>query len=104
MHTSNALRGYEIGRQIRARGAFAVFGGIHPTLYPAEARERGQAHAVVKGDGDLVWANVLSDCRRGSPQETYEGGRVEGDIFVSARWDLLPPNRYMWASVQTVRG
>ena len=104
MHTSNALRGYEIGRQIRARGAFAVFGGIHPTLYPSEARERGGAHAVVHGDGDLVWATVLSDCQRGSPRETYEGGRVDGDIFVSARWDLLPPDRYMWGSVQTVRG
>ena len=34
-HTSNALRGYEIGRQVRARGAFAVFGRIHPTLYPS---------------------------------------------------------------------
>ena len=24
--------------------------------------------------------------------------------MVAARWDLLPPNRYMWASVQTTRG
>src|SRR5207249_605356 len=24
--------------------------------------------------------------------------------FLQARWDLLPPDRYMWASVQTVRG
>jgi radical SAM superfamily enzyme YgiQ (UPF0313 family) len=29
---------------------------------------------------------------------------VSGEEFVSARWDLLPPGRYMWASVQTVRG
>jgi hypothetical protein len=34
----------------------------------------------------------------------YDGGRVSGDDFVSARWDLLPEGRYMWASVQTVRG
>ena len=34
----------------------------------------------------------------------YEGGRIDGDQFVSARWDLLPAGRYMWASVQTVRG
>ncbi len=26
------------------------------------------------------------------------------DRFLPARWDLLPPDRYMWASVQTVRG
>ncbi|MGH2436570.1 MAG: B12-binding domain-containing radical SAM protein [bacterium] len=104
IHTSNALRGYHIGRAVRDRGAFAVFGGIHATLYPAEASERGAAHAVVKGDGDLVWASVLADCVRGSPQTLYEGGQIEEGSFVSARWDLLPPNRYMWGSVQTVRG
>src|SRR6201989_3158269 len=37
IHTSNALRGYEIGRQARKRGAYVVFGGIHPTLYPDES-------------------------------------------------------------------
>jgi hypothetical protein len=104
IHTSNALRGYQIGREARDRGAFAVFGGIHATLYPAEAGERGAAHAVVKGDGDLVWAHVLADCLRGSPQAVYEGGQIGESSFVSARWDLLPPNRYMWGSVQTVRG
>ena len=35
IHTSSALRGYEIGRAARARGAYVVFGGIHATLYPA---------------------------------------------------------------------
>ncbi|MGH9651475.1 MAG: B12-binding domain-containing radical SAM protein, partial [Terriglobales bacterium] len=34
----------------------------------------------------------------------YEGGKIGADRFVQARWDLLPPDRYMWASVQTVRG
>src|SRR4029434_7736175 len=32
------------------------------------------------------------------------GGRISGEDFKPARWDLLPPNSYMWASVQTVRG
>jgi radical SAM superfamily enzyme YgiQ (UPF0313 family) len=104
IHTSNALRGYEIGREARKRGAHVVFGGIHATLYPDEAREMGGAHAVVKGDGDLVWATVLSDCASGTLNATYEGGRVSGDRFLSARWDLLPADRYMWGSVQTLRG
>jgi radical SAM superfamily enzyme YgiQ (UPF0313 family) len=104
IHTSNALRGYEIGRQARARGAHVVFGGIHPTLYPDEARELGGAHAVVKGDGDLVWSTVLADCERGALMATYEGGRVSGETFSPARWDLLPADRYMWGSVQTLRG
>jgi hypothetical protein len=104
IHTGNALRGYEIGRQARARGAWVVFGGIHATLYPDEAHEHGGAHAVVKGDGDLVWARVVSDCMAGTPAALYDGGRVGGDSFMNARWDLLPAGRYMWASVQTVRG
>ena len=41
---------------------------------------------------------------RGTPQPLYAGGRVDGDSFSPARWDLLPTDRYMWASVQTVRG
>ncbi len=104
IHTSNALRGYSIGREARSRGAVVVFGGIHPTLYPDEARELGAAHAIVKGDGDLVWASVLADCRRGTPEPLYDGGRVSGVEFSPARWDLLPADRYMWGSVQTLRG
>lgn len=104
IHTGNALRGYEIGRLARERGAFVVYGGIHATLFPEEALEIGGAHGVVKGDGDVVWANVLQDCEQGGPQATYEAGRVEADQFVPARWDLIERGRYMWASVQTVRG
>jgi radical SAM superfamily enzyme YgiQ (UPF0313 family) len=104
IHTGNALRGYEIGRQVRARGAWVVYGGIHATLFPDEARTHGGAHAVVRGDGDLIWSRVIEDCLAGQPLAVYDGGRVSGDTFVSARWDLLPERRYMWASVQTVRG
>jgi radical SAM superfamily enzyme YgiQ (UPF0313 family) len=104
IHTANALRGYAIGQIARALGAFVVYGGIHATLFPDEVRERGAAHAVVSGDGDLVWPRVLHDCEAGTPAARYEGGRIEGEEFASARWDLLPPDRYMWGSVQTVRG
>ena len=62
IHTGNALRGYEIGRLARERGAKVVYGGIHATLFPEEAHERGGAHSVVKGDGDVVWRQVLADC------------------------------------------
>jgi radical SAM superfamily enzyme YgiQ (UPF0313 family) len=104
IHTGNALRGYEIGKMARERGAFVIFGGIHATLYSEEAQSLGGAHAVVKGDGDIVWATALADCSMGAPKPIYLGGRIEASDFVPARWDLLPRNRYMWASVQTVRG
>ncbi|MGE0444573.1 MAG: radical SAM protein [Vicinamibacterales bacterium] len=104
IHTGNALRGYEIGTAARKAGAWVVYGGIHATLYPDEARDLGEAHAVVSGDGERVWPIVLRDCLAGNPQPQYDGGRIEGDDFMPGRWDLLPEGRYMWASVQTLRG
>jgi radical SAM superfamily enzyme YgiQ (UPF0313 family) len=104
IHTGNARRGYEIGREARRRGAWVVFGGIHATLFPDEAVEHGHAHSVVRGDGDVVWPVAVEDCLAGKPHPVYDGGRIAGDQFASARWDLLPSGRYMWASVQTVRG
>jgi radical SAM superfamily enzyme YgiQ (UPF0313 family) len=104
IHTGNALRGYEVGRMARARGAFVVYGGIHATLYPDEALDLGGGHAVVKGDGDIAWGEAIDGCLNGDVNAVYEGGKIAPEHFLRARWDLLPPDRYMWASVQTVRG
>jgi radical SAM superfamily enzyme YgiQ (UPF0313 family) len=104
IHTGNALRGYEVGAAARQAGASVIYGGIHATLYPDEARDLGGAHAVVTGDGDHVWPEVLRDALNGTLRPMYAGGRVEGGEFLPARWELLPAGRYMWASVQTVRG
>lgn len=104
IHTGNALRGMSVGRQCRERGAIVVYGGVHPTLYPDEALEFGAAHVVVKGDGDVVWGQVLEDIGNGCAKKIYDGGRVSGKQFLPARWDLAGRDKYMWASVQTVRG
>ena len=104
IHTGNALVGYAVGKKARARGAWVVYGGIHATLYPEEAHQHGGAHAVVKGDGDVAWGTVLSDCAKGEPERIYEAGQIDATTFKKARWDLLPRERYAWASVQTIRG
>jgi radical SAM superfamily enzyme YgiQ (UPF0313 family) len=104
IHSGNALRGYEVGMIARGAGATVVYGGIHATLYPDEARDMGGAHAVVSGDGDGAWPMVLRDAAEGRLQESYQGGQIEASEFKPARWDLLPKGGYMWASVQTVRG
>jgi radical SAM superfamily enzyme YgiQ (UPF0313 family) len=104
IHTGNALRGYAVARLAKQRGASVVLGGIHSTLYPEEALEQTGADCVVRGDGDLAWGQALRDIQKGTVQRIYEGGRVEADQFKVARWDLLDSSKYMWASVQTVRG
>jgi radical SAM superfamily enzyme YgiQ (UPF0313 family) len=104
VHTGNALRGYAVGRMARERGAWVVYGGIHATLFPEETLDVGQGHAVVKGDGDVAWGRCVNDFLAGKQQRVYEGGRLEGSDFLAARWDLMRPDKYMWASVQTIRG
>jgi radical SAM superfamily enzyme YgiQ (UPF0313 family) len=104
VHTGNALRGYAVGRMARERGATVIYGGIHATLFPEEPFELGQAHAVVTGDGDIAWGKAVNDCVAGKLGRIYPGGRIDGDQFLAARWDLMPPEKYMWASVQTIRG
>jgi radical SAM superfamily enzyme YgiQ (UPF0313 family) len=104
VHTGNALRGYEVGKLAHERGAMVVYGGIHATLFPEEPFECGAANVVVKGDGDVAWGKVLHDLHTGCARRIYEGGKIEGDEFLAARWDLMQTDKYMWASVQTIRG
>jgi len=104
VHTGNALRGYEVGRLAHERGATVVYGGIHATLFPEEPFEYGAADVVVKGDGDIAWGQVLRDIQAGCAGRIYDGGKIEGDDFLAARWDLMQTDKYMWASVQTIRG
>jgi radical SAM superfamily enzyme YgiQ (UPF0313 family) len=86
------------------RGATVVYGGIHATLFPEEPFERGAADVVGKGDGDVAWGKVLFDLQADCAERIYDGGKLEGDRFLSARWDLMQTDKYMWASVQTIRG
>ncbi len=104
IHTLNALRGYKVGKMAREAGARVIFGGVHATLYPQESIELGGAHGVVLGDGDQMWGEVIADCMNGGPRELYQAGRIEAEHFKPARWDLMPTDKYMLASVQTVRG
>jgi radical SAM superfamily enzyme YgiQ (UPF0313 family) len=104
VHTGNALRGYEVGRIAQERGATVVYGGIHATLFPEEPFTHGYADAVVRGDGDIAWGTCLNDLALGRNERIYDGGKIEGEDFLAARWDLMNPSHYMWASVQTIRG
>ena len=104
VHTGNALRGYAVGSIAHERGATVVYGGIHATLFPEEPFERGFADHVVKGDGDVAWGKALVAIHSGTAQRIYDGGKIEGDEFLAARWDLMQTDKYMWASVQTIRG
>jgi radical SAM superfamily enzyme YgiQ (UPF0313 family) len=87
----------------KSRAATVIVGGIHTTIFPDEPLEMG-ADAVVTGNGDIVWSQAVKDALSHRLQKRYVGGRVAGDALLRARWDLLDPRHYMFATVQTVAG
>src|SRR3954462_10506366 len=71
VETFTALRSYKIARAFRARGVPVVLGGYHVTLLPEEARQ--EADAIVIGDAEPVWLQVLDDARPHCLQPIYQG-------------------------------
>ena len=58
---ATAERAYEIAAEFRRRGVPVVMGGFHVTLHPEEAMEH--CDAVVVGEAESVWEQVLEDAR-----------------------------------------
>ena len=67
--TALAPRAYEIARQFQARGKIVVGGGFHPTLCPEEAA--GRFDAIVAGDAEGAWEEVLRDVQAGRLRKVY---------------------------------
>jgi radical SAM superfamily enzyme YgiQ (UPF0313 family) len=102
--TASALRAYEIGDAFRNRGIPVVMGGIHPTVLPDEAASH--ADAVVVGEAEPVWNQVLDDLAANTLKARYQSSEycnMEG--FPTPRRYLLKRNRYLTTNViQTARG
>ena len=99
--TSQAARAYKVAAVFRTRGVPVVMGGIHATMRLAEAS--GRVDAVVTGEAESIWAQVLEDARQGTLKQVYTGTRVEMEKVPPARHDLLPTG-YHFGSIQTTRG
>src|SRR4030065_725643 len=67
--TATANRSYQLSDRYRQRGSKVVLGGIHPTILPKEAIQH--ADAVVIGEAEGCWANVINDFRKGRLQKFY---------------------------------
>ncbi len=69
VETHTARRAYQIATGYRRRGVPVVMGGYHPTLLPGEALQH--AEAVVVGDAEGAWEELLEDARRGRLRRLY---------------------------------
>jgi radical SAM superfamily enzyme YgiQ (UPF0313 family) len=92
VETYTAKRSYQIASEYRRRGVPVVMGGFHATLVPDEVARF--AEAVVIGEAEGVWANVIDDARAGKLKKRYQAfGRPslselkpDRSIFVGKRY------------------
>jgi radical SAM superfamily enzyme YgiQ (UPF0313 family) len=94
---------YELADRFRAVGAPVVMGGLHVTALPEEAGRH--ADAVVVGEGEPVWLDVLRDAEAGRLEQTY---RAQRDFPLADAplpgYEHLQPSKYNRLIVQTSRG
>ncbi|MFN2321540.1 MAG: radical SAM protein [Trueperaceae bacterium] len=92
VETYTAKRAYQIAGHYRRRGVPVVMGGFHATLRPDEVAR--YAEAVVVGEAETVWAQVIDDARHGRLERRYQGGgrpslaglRPDRSIFAGKRY------------------
>jgi hypothetical protein len=99
--TSQAPRAYEIAAFYRGLGVPVVLGGIHATFCREEALQH--ADAVVTGEAEGVWCEVLGDALGAGLRPVYAGGHSAMAEIPAARHHLQP-GQYVFGAVQTTRG
>lgn len=91
VETYTARRAYQIASEYRRRGVPVIMGGFHVTLVPDEAARF--ADAIVIGEAESVWAEVLDDLRHHTLKPRYQGQqtdlrqvRVDRSLFQGKRY------------------
>jgi len=92
--TCYAPRAYETAGEFRKRGIKVVLGGVHPTYCPEEALR--YCDAVVCGEAEDLWPEVVSDFEAGRMQRKYDMKAFPSlEHYRSPRVELLSPDAYM---------
>ena len=88
-----AYRAYDVADHYRKRHIPVVLGGMHASVMPEEALLH--ANAVVVGEAEEVWPQVIADAVAGKMQEIYRADRaVDLAKLNRPRLDLLDASRY----------
>lgn len=70
VETFSAKRAYMLAEKYRAQGKKVIMGGFHPTACPDEVLEH--ADAVVIGEIENIWSEILADLKNGNLNQKYE--------------------------------
>lgn len=99
--TATAPWAYRFADECRRSGRKVVMGGIHPTALPEEAALH--ADAVVSGEAESAWGDVLRDFRAGALKNHYQGVRLPLDNLPTPIDAKLKGN-YRFRAFFTMRG
>jgi radical SAM superfamily enzyme YgiQ (UPF0313 family) len=102
--TPVAPRAYQIADEFRKRGIPVVMGGVHASMLPQEALQH--VDAVVVGEAEEVWPNLIEDLRRGQMRRTYVGNEfINPSDLPLPRRELLNEKFYFPLKLlETTRG
>jgi radical SAM superfamily enzyme YgiQ (UPF0313 family) len=101
--TATANRSYQLSDMFRQRGSKVVLGGIHPTILPQEAIQH--ADAIVIGEAEGCWADVINDFRKGKLQKFYRVPEPDLSKFPFPRRDIHIDNAiFSCVGLLTTRG
>lgn len=99
--TPQAPWAYRAGDKLKKRGIPVVMGGAHISILPQEAAPH--ANALVLGEAEAIWGNLLNDCKQKNLKPIYHGPALPLDKLAFPRTDLLP-HKYRFGSFFTSRG
>jgi radical SAM superfamily enzyme YgiQ (UPF0313 family) len=102
---ATAERAYEISAEFKQRGRQVVMGGFHASLHPEEVQEH--CDAVVVGEAESVWRDVLEDARVKRLKPRYQAPAPHDLVGLPRpRLELIDYRRYRVKIVptQTSRG
>jgi radical SAM superfamily enzyme YgiQ (UPF0313 family) len=95
---------YELARRCRHKGIPVLMGGPHVTVLPNEALQF--CDAVVIGEGEPCWPQVLHDAEHSALKQRYGSRKSDYDLADSPvpSFELLDISKYNRLTVQTSRG
>lgn len=92
---------YRMADSLRALGKKVILGGMHVTVAPEEAQQH--ADAIVLGESEKIWQELLSDAERGRLKPVYNGGFPEL-LGLPHPITNLWKTKYVYGYFQTSRG
>src|SRR5215207_6850205 len=97
-----AMAAYTLAVEFKKRGKILIAGGPHVTYCQEEALN--YFDAIVTGEAENVWSNLLQDIEAGQLKRLYTGTPCDMSGLPTPRYDLLPDKFFIKKVIQATRG